>query len=214
MQNPFDAIYNSTASQPTSVSSDSESPPNPFDKIFNDSDNSSPTQDVSSSNPFDAIYNPPEDTTSQGMIPNAVPVTQPFGNINNSVEVMSGGVNNGADFGTSVGTPLSLPHGQWQVVEAYGKDTNPGHIGDSTNSGYGNSVLVQNLKTGETLRMSHLSHVEVQPGQILSGGRIGQSGDTGNVTGPHVDIEYKNSQGHLQNVLDGPYGKYLPVLGR
>lgn len=146
---------------------------------------------------------------SGSILPGATPVTQAFGNENPDVEVMSGGVNNGTDFGASVGTPVNLPPGQWQVVDAYGADNQSGHIGDSNNSGYGNSVLVKNAKTGETLRFSHLSSERVQPGQVLSGGQIGQTGDTGNVTGPHLDLEYKNSQGNYEDILNSPYAKYI-----
>lgn len=156
------------------------------------------------------------DPTSQDLfgegniLPNAVPVTQAYGNSNPNVEVFSHGVNTGADFGVSLGTPVNLPSGNWKVVDSFDQAKN-GYIGDNENKGYGNSILVKNIETGETLRFSHLSQVGVKLGDILTGGHIGQTGDTGNASGPHLDVEYKNSQGNLGDVLQSPYGKYLPT---
>lgn len=143
------------------------------------------------------------------------PLTQPFGNSNPNVEVFSKGINSGADFGAPVGTTVALPQGQWQILQAYAGDTTPGHVGDDTNSGYGNSVLAQNLQTGEKLRFSHLSQVGVQPGQDVSGGNvIGATGQTGNVTGPHLDLEYYNSAGQLGDVLKSPYAADVNTTSR
>ncbi len=123
-------------------------------------------------------------------------VTQPYGNVNPGVEVFSKGVNYGTDFGTKVGTPINLPQGNWRVLETYSGAKN-GRIGDSTNRGYGNSVLVQNVDTGEKLRFSHLSKPTVTSGATLNGGLIGYTGATGNVTGPHLDLEYYDANGRL-----------------
>lgn len=162
---------------------------------------------------------PQEDTQMQtvdeflsgadSIIPKDTSITQQYGNYNPDVEVFSNGTNTGTDFGTSVGTPISLPKGQWEIVEAY-KDAQGGYIGDSENQGYGNSVVVKNLETGEKMRFSHLSHVGVEKGQTLTGGKIGATGGTGNVTGPHLDLEYYNNQGQLGDVSQSPYGGYLP----
>lgn len=142
---------------------------------------------------------------SDKILPNPVPVTQTFGNYNPTVEKYSGGVNYGTDLGASAGTPVSLPHGKWQVVEAKT---------GSFNSGYGNSILVKDLATGYTLRFSHLSDMQqVQPGQELSGGLIGHTGATGNTTGPHLDIETHTPDGKMIDVLRSPYGKYIKVAG-
>lgn len=140
------------------------------------------------------------------------PITQSFGNYNPSTEVFSGGVNSGTDFGVAKGTPISLPKGNWNVLQSYAGDTRNGHIGDNTNSGYGNSVLVRNADTGETMRFSHLSKVGVLPGQSLKGGVVGLSGGTGNATAPHLDLEYYDKQGRIGDVMRSAYAKY--VLGK
>ena len=139
---------------------------------------------------------------------NGYPITQTFGNKSN-IEVFSGGVNTGVDIGVPEKTPIALPSGRWQVEEVYDKASNNGYIGNSENRGYGNSLVVRNLDTGERLRFSHLSSVYT-PSDTLSGGQIiGFSGRSGNATGPHIDVEYKNSQGQLEDFLKTNYAKEL-----
>ncbi len=143
------------------------------------------------------------------------PITQTFGQ-RSKYDVHSGGVNYGVDYGVKEGTPVGLPPGDWSVIKAYGDDKKQGYIGSKSNNGYGNSVLVQNTKTGETIRLSHLSQVNVKPGQTLPGGTvIGKSGATGNVgsryggTGAHLDVEYRNQNGRLNDILKTPYARHL-----
>lgn len=139
-------------------------------------------------------------------LPFAAPITQAFGNVNPGVEVFNkSGTNTGTDFGVKEGTPVVLPSGRWRVVSSFNQARGPGHIGDNTNSGYGNSILVQNMDTGEKLRYSHLSQVGVRPGDLVGGQVIGLSGRTGNVTGPHLDLEYYDAKGKLGDPLKSPY---------
>jgi murein DD-endopeptidase MepM/ murein hydrolase activator NlpD len=86
------------------------------------------------------------------------------------------------------------------VLGAYNQATRPGHIGDSTNNGYGNSLVVRNSDTGETFRFSHLSRAFLKPGDRSTGGTIAMTGATGNVTGPHLDVEYRDNSGKLSDV--------------
>lgn len=133
-------------------------------------------------------------------------ITQQFGN-RNPIEQFSGGVNYGTDIAVPEGTKIAVPDGQWEVVESYGDASGAGFIGNNTNRGYGNSVLVRNQQTGEMLRFSHLSDAMVRAGQVLDGGTvIGLSGSTGNATGPHLDLEYYDQSGRLQDVLASRYG--------
>ncbi len=135
------------------------------------------------------------------------PITQPYGN-KSGVEVFSHGVNTGVDIGLPKNTPVALPTGKWKVVSAF-NGAKSGYIGDNENSGYGNSVLVKNVDTGETLRFSHLSQLNI-PSDNLSGGQvIGLSGQTGNTTGPHLDVEYKNANGQLGDFLQTPYAQSI-----
>lgn len=134
-------------------------------------------------------------------------VTQKFGNFNPNVEVFSGGVNYGTDYATPTGTELKAPKGEWQVIESFNKAS--GNRGD--NRGYGNSVVIKNLQTGETLRFSHLSNVGVQVGQQLinSNNIIGLTGSTGNSTGPHLDVQYRDPQGQLRDFQQSPYNNLI-----
>lgn len=136
-------------------------------------------------------------------------ITQSFGN-RNPIEVFSGGVNTGTDFGTGVGTKLALPPGQWKAIEAYGDDQDTGYIGNKSNRGYGNSVLFQNMETGEKLRFSHLSKLGIGQDEVVEGGNVfGETGATGNVTGPHLDLEYYDKGGTLADVMRSLYASYL-----
>ena len=147
------------------------------------------------------------------------PITQTFGQ-KSQYDVFSGGVNYGVDYGVKEGTPVGLPAGQWEVVEAFNQASGQGFIGNKENRGYGNSVLVRNTKTGESLRLSHLSKVSnIRPGQVIPGGTVvGASGATGNVgsayggTGAHLDVEYRDSSGNLNDVLRTPYA--TQIVGR
>lgn len=125
------------------------------------------------------------------------PITQAFGN-RNPIERFSGGVNYGTDIGVGTGTKVALPKGRWQVIDA--------NANGGMNSGYGNSIYAQNLETGEKLRMSHLSQVGVKKGDVIDGGQVvGQTGATGNVTGPHLDLEYYNQNGQIGDVMNSRY---------
>ena len=131
-------------------------------------------------------------------------LTQQFGNRNHRYDAISGGVNRGADFAIPEGTPLFAPEGSWVVVDAYNGAKGRG----MQNSGWGNSALLQNKQTGEQIRMSHLSRLGVKAGDEITGGSpIGLSGSTGHATGPHVDVEYINSNGKLSDVLRSPYAQ-------
>lgn len=132
-------------------------------------------------------------------------ITQAFGQ-KSPYDVFSGGINWGVDFATQSKTPIKVPEGEWKVIETYGNATGKGYIGNKTNRGYGNSVMLQNTKTGEKLRLSHLTAPAVTQGQTVRGGQVaGFSGATGNVTGPHLDVEYYNSSGKLADVTRSPY---------
>lgn len=130
-------------------------------------------------------------------------ITQKFGNRNKRYDNISGGVNRGADFAVPIGTPVFTPEGQWQVLDSYAGARGRG----MQNSGWGNSVLLKNTQTGETIRLSHLSQVGVKPGDTIKGGiPVGLSGDTGHATGPHLDVEYTTPYGQLADILTSPYG--------
>lgn len=142
-------------------------------------------------------------------------VTQKFGN-RSKVERYSGGVNRGTDFGVAKGTPIAVPEGRWKIIEVYDKATEegPNNRQGGINKGYGNSIVVKNLDTGEKMRFSHLSKVNTKSGIVEGGTVVGLSGATGNVagkTGQHLDLEYFDSKGKLRDVMASRYAN-APII--
>lgn len=126
-------------------------------------------------------------------------ITQEYGNIN-PIEPTPGNVNYGTDIRTrdlqGQSRNLALPMDA-EVVEVLQDDGTQ----FGSHSGYGNSVLLR-LPSGEMLRFSHLSGFGdgVAVGQTLTAGQsIGTPGETGNAYGEHLDLEYYNPQGKIDN---------------
>ena len=137
----------------------------------------------------------------RSILPSKFAVTQKFMNYNPEIEKYSGGYNYGVDFGTPENTPVALPSGRWVVKEA---------TMGSFNKGYGNSVLAVNEETGEQLRFSHLSKLNAVPGMRIQGGSVvGFTGNTGNSTGPHLDIEAYSQNGKPIDILQSRYAREL-----
>ena len=62
-----------------------------------------------------------------------------------------------------------------------------GNFGD----GYGNQVMLYHAAVDAYTRYAHLSAIYVNGGDYVSQGQvIGAVGATGNVTGPHLHLEY------------------------
>ena len=142
-----------------------------------------------------------------GILPTGSKLTQRFGAFNPRVEKFSGGVNLGADFSVTRGTPLQVPQGTFVVEEVF-NGAREGNRG--TNSGFGNSVKVKNLRDGTTLRFSHLTSSPVKPGQLVRGGEtIAFSGSTGNSTGPHASILTTDATGRPIDVFKSQYAQSL-----
>lgn len=128
-------------------------------------------------------------------------ITQAYGNIN-PIEPTRGNVNLGTDIRTRdlYGSQrnIELPF-DVRVVQVLNDDgtrfgAKSGHMG------YGNSVLVA-LPTGEMLRLSHLSSKgDFQQGDTIPAWTtIGTPGTTGNTYGEHLDLEYYNAEGKIDN---------------
>ncbi|MDG4861841.1 peptidoglycan DD-metalloendopeptidase family protein [Streptomyces sp. T-3] len=96
------------------------------------------------------------------------------------------GFHTGVDFAVPTGTAINAV-GPGKVVVA----------GDQ--GAYGNCVIIQ-MSDGRFTLYAHLSKIEVGVGTNVNGGqRIGLSGATGNVTGPHLHFEARtanNYNGH------------------
>lgn len=118
-------------------------------------------------------------------------ITQPFGNVNPNMGYAND-THQGVDFRTrdlqqrNLFTPVPM-----RVVQM---------ITEDSGSPYGNSVLLE-LPSGEMIRLSHLSSLgQFTEGQVLNPGElIGMPGTTGNSTGEHLDVEFYNQNGQLDN---------------
>lgn len=111
-------------------------------------------------------------------------ITQYFGENPNKLGYSALG-HRGVDFSV-VNQPLTAPF-NGKVVQA-GWDR----------TGFGNSVLIQ-LDNGSYIRLSHLSQINVRPGDQVSGGKtmIGITGNTGNSTGYHLDVMTYDANGRV-----------------
>ncbi|WP_247746374.1 peptidoglycan DD-metalloendopeptidase family protein [Streptomyces oryzae] len=90
----------------------------------------------------------------------------------------SSGMHTGIDFTVPTGTPV--------------KAAGPGTVQTAGKGGaYGNQVVIRH-QDGTYSQYAHLSRISVSAGQHVKGGRkIGLSGATGNVTGPHLHFEIR-----------------------
>ncbi|MEV8396703.1 peptidoglycan DD-metalloendopeptidase family protein [Streptomyces niveus] len=104
----------------------------------------------------------------------------------------SSGYHTGVDFAVPAGTP----------VRAVG----PGVVVAAGNSGpYGNQVVIRH-DDGTHSQYAHLSLLSVTAGARVQGGdRIGLSGATGNVTGPHLHFEIRTGPAYGSDISPLPY---------
>lgn len=132
-------------------------------------------------------------------------ISQEYARYNPQLEPRSG-INWGTDFvpqGKTVGAEMSNPFDtELKVVRVVDGHGSGGRGRFDQNSGYGNQVIVQRSDTGEILKMSHLQKgVPVQEGQSIKPGQvIARMGDSGNVTGPHLDIEVFDADGNVKDI--------------
>jgi len=99
----------------------------------------------------------------------------------------SSGYHTGTDFAVAGGTPVGSV-GRGTVVQA-------GYDGS-----YGNDVVIR-MSDGVYTLYGHLSSIDVAIGQsVIPGQRIGLSGATGNVTGPHLHFEVRTTQSYGSDI--------------
>lgn len=104
----------------------------------------------------------------------------------------SSGYHTGVDFAVPVGTPIKAA-GPGTVVRA------------GTGGPYGNEVVIRH-DDGMHSQYAHLSRLGVKAGQKVQGGQvIGQSGATGNVTGPHLHFEIRTGAGYGTDISPVAY---------
>ncbi len=89
------------------------------------------------------------------------------------------GSHHGVDFSAAVGTDCKVVQGGTVTKTAR----------NYSGSLYGNRIEVTH-SDGTTTTYSHLSEIDVSPGDEVTGGQvIGKTGDTGNTDGPHLHFE-------------------------
>ncbi|MFF7976954.1 peptidoglycan DD-metalloendopeptidase family protein [Streptomyces sp. NPDC007905] len=92
----------------------------------------------------------------------------------------SSGYHTGVDFVVPTGTPVKAVAAGTVVSAGWG-------------GAYGNQVVIK-LNDGYYAQYGHLSQLSVSAGQtVTEGGRLGLSGATGNVTGPHLHFEIRTT---------------------
>ena len=109
-------------------------------------------------------------------------------------------LNTGMDITAQAGAPIGAVTGG-TVIEARAYSPQEEAAGRDSTGGYGNTVVVQG-DDGLRYRYSHMqAPAQFQKGQRVGGGALlGTVGDTGNATGPHLDLEITDQQG---NYIDG-----------
>ncbi|MFI6446311.1 M23 family metallopeptidase [Kitasatospora sp. NPDC050543] len=109
-------------------------------------------------------------------VPDA-PTSNPYGVANPEY---AAGYHTGVDFAVDEGTPL-LAVGRGSVVSA------------DWDGAYGKEVVLR-LSDGHYAQYAHMSEISVHAGQrVTAGQQIGESGTTGNSTGPHLHFEIRTS---------------------
>ncbi|WP_328301860.1 LysM peptidoglycan-binding domain-containing M23 family metallopeptidase [Streptomyces sp. NBC_00435] len=99
----------------------------------------------------------------------------------------SSGYHTGVDFNASTGT----------TVKAVGAGT---VVSAGWGGAYGNEVVIRHAD-GKYSQYGHLSQLSVSTGQsVTAGQRIGLSGATGNVTGPHLHFEIRTGPSYGSDI--------------
>jgi murein DD-endopeptidase MepM/ murein hydrolase activator NlpD len=124
----------------------------------------------------------------------SLPVSAPLGTpYHKAGSMWASGYHTGVDFAVPVGTILRSV-GPGKVVTVGG----PG-------GPYGNEVVIKHTD-GMYSQYAHMSKVDVSEGQTVKGGqKIGLSGATGNITGPHLHMEIRSGPEYGSDVSPLPY---------
>ena len=108
------------------------------------------------------------------------PISQRFGENPNAYAAFGLKGHNGMDFAIPMGTPIGAAQGG--VIDRNRYD--PG--------GYGNYVRIKHTDGAYYTLYAHLDKSYVKEGQyIMAGVILGESGNTGNSTGPHLHFELR-----------------------
>jgi murein DD-endopeptidase MepM/ murein hydrolase activator NlpD len=133
---------------------------------------------------------------AKGSAPVAAGITAAYGE-KGSMWAGTNGTHKGTDYAVPVGTP----------VTAF-KD---GVVSKETlDPGYGTAVMIEHADGHQSI-YAHLSSKSVNAGDTVKAGqRIGKSGATGNVTGPHLHFEIRRGKNNPVNPAGYTSGSSLP----
>lgn len=133
------------------------------------------------------------------------------------------GVHNGYDIAAAIGKPVPALHsgqvvfasfaggGGTGYVHTYRAPDQPAAANSVWATGGGNVVVVQDA-AGVLYQYAHLSQFDVKVGDIVSAGTVvGQVGDTGDATGPHLHFAMIDTSGGTKRWIDPT--SFLTSLG-
>jgi murein DD-endopeptidase MepM/ murein hydrolase activator NlpD len=136
-------------------------------------------------------------------------VTQHYGQ-QSQYDVFSHKISPAYEIGIPVGTPVAAPPGRWKVIQAFGRARKNGFIGNRDGNGWGNNIRIKNMDTGEVVGYNHLNSLNVKNGEVIQGGvQVAETGKSGNATGPHIAITYKNSKGQVGDFEQTKYANSI-----
>lgn len=132
------------------------------------------------------------------------PVTCPYGKKGSA---WATGEHGGIDYGTPVGDPIYAP---WSGTVTGVRTPSGTSSGTTWGSAYGGQVVIDFDKLPDGSAglwgvLAHLSATSVTVGQrVTAGQRIGTSGATGNVSGPHAHFEIQGAKSWQQGNYRNP----------
>jgi murein DD-endopeptidase MepM/ murein hydrolase activator NlpD len=133
---------------------------------------------------------------AKGSAPVAAGITAGYGE-KGSMWAGTNGTHKGTDYAVPVGTPVTAFKDGVVSKEAL-------------DSGYGTAVMIEHADGHQSI-YAHLSSRSVNAGDTVKAGqRIGKSGATGNVTGPHLHFEIRRGKNNPVNPAGYTSGSSLP----
>ena len=133
---------------------------------------------------------------AKGSSPVAAGITAGYGD-KGSMWAGTNGTHKGTDYAVPVGTPVTAFKDGVVSKEAL-------------DSGYGTAVMIEHADGHQSI-YAHLSSRSVNAGDTVKAGqRIGKSGATGNVTGPHLHFEIRRGKNNPVNPAGYTSGSSLP----
>ncbi|GAA4117348.1 hypothetical protein GCM10022215_17870 [Nocardioides fonticola] len=132
-----------------------------------------------------------------------LPVTYPYGVKNDSYAA-----------GHHTGEDHACPIGSLAISTVWGEVVQVSTSGGSWGSAYG-TVVVLRARSGHDVGYCHLSKTRVKVGDVVRPGTIiGETGNSGNSTGPHLHFEVRPAGGRYGSDVDPVVVKRTPKGAR